>query len=89
MERVSEAQLISAYKNCFATDSGRIVLKHLLKAHQVFSTDFVEENTHSTSFNQGGKNVVLGIMRKLHVNEDQLQENLIDRGEEYVYEDTL
>ena len=84
---ITDAQLISAYKNCFKSDSGRIVLKHLMKAHGVFRPSFIEDNQHATSFNEGGKNVVLKIMQKLHREEEELNDKLIDEGEEYVHED--
>lgn len=85
MEEVSDAELISAYKTCFASSSGRIVLRHLIKAHGVFRTNFSEDGPHSTAFNEGGRNAVLQIMRKLHKKQENLDEKLIEQGEEYEY----
>lgn len=92
MSKISELtseELRSAYKSCFKSQSGKIVLQHLIKVHGVLRPSFIEDNQHATSFNEGGKNVVLKIMQKLHFKEEELSDQLIEEGEEYVYDEVF
>lgn len=83
MQKESDAEIISAYKSCFNSAAGKIVLKHLIRVHAVFRSSFSEDSTHAMAFNEGGKNSVLQILRKLHKKDEELEDQLTEQGEEY------
>jgi len=64
------------YKNTFETKSGEKVLRHLMKVHGVFTTSFVEDNQYSTAFNEGGKNVILQIIKKVGMDLARLESEM-------------
>lgn len=71
------------YQQTFNTESGRRVLRHLMKMHGMMQTSFVED-PYATAFNEGGRNVVIQIFHKLRKNPKELEEEILDqdtRGE--------
>jgi len=57
------------YADCFSTESGRFVLKDMKRKYHFLNTCFVQGDSHSTSFNEGQRSVVLDILSILQSSE--------------------
>jgi hypothetical protein len=58
-----------AYADCFSTESGKFVLKDMKRKYHFLSSSFVQDNSHSTSFNEGQRSVVLDTLSILQSSE--------------------
>jgi hypothetical protein len=72
---------ITDYKEAFRSPHGQRVLQHLIDMYMT-KTSHVEGDPHSTAFNEGARNVVLMIIKKLKLDIGQLQEMLEHQEEE-------
>ena len=77
---------ISDYKKTFGSPEGRRVLFHLMKVHGVMLTSHVEGDPYSTAFNEGGRNVVIQILRKMRMDLKEM-EKLIEQESEMEEDD--
>ena len=71
---ISYNATIADYQRTFDTPSGKKVLYHLMKAHGVMERSFIEDNQFATAFNEGGRNVVLQILKKLKIDLRKLEQ---------------
>jgi hypothetical protein len=51
-----------------------------MKAHGVLDKSFVEGNQYATAFNEGGRNVILQIMKKLKISIKKLEHMLVEES---------
>lgn len=68
------SRLNDAYKRVFDGPDGELVLAHLAKVSYVFTSTFVQGDTHMTAMNEGQRRLVLSIMRQLNIDFKRLQE---------------
>ena len=74
------AQVVD-YKRTFETVHGKRVLWDLMKNSSMLGTSFAPDNAHTTSYNEGGRAVILHILKKLNTNIIRL-EQMISEGHE-------
>jgi len=55
------------YQRTFGTVYGKRVLWHLMKMHGFMEHSHVAGDSHSTAFNDGGRNVINNILKKMKV----------------------
>jgi hypothetical protein len=70
--------LISDYQQTFGTPHGKNVIRHLMKVHGVLDKSFVEGKADATAFNEGGRNAVLMILKKLRIDIKKLEQILLE-----------
>lgn len=80
----TEGELNQAYKETFGTESGKVVLRHLLRVHGLLNQAHVDLDSHSTAFNDGGRNVVIQILKVIHKKKTDLEDKIIEEGVDYV-----
>lgn len=81
-ERITEGELVIAYKETFNSASGKIVLRHLMRNHSFLIPVHVDGDQQASAFNDGARNVVIQILRTLHTDE-QIEDKTIEEGEDY------
>lgn len=64
------------YKRTFQSQSGRRVLQDLMDVHHMLRVSFDEENTHTTSFKEGERNVILRILQILKIDVEKLRDHI-------------
>lgn len=79
--RKSLLATLGDYRRTFETDHGRRVLWDLMKNSGMLGTSFVPNDPYTTCYNEGGRAVVLDILKKLNTNVSRLEE-LIETGHE-------
>ncbi|RMF55083.1 hypothetical protein D6745_03210 [Candidatus Woesearchaeota archaeon] len=80
-----DIDLIQAYKTVFSSPEGKKVLSHLMRSHGFYSTSFVEGDMFATAFNEGGRNVVMQILKKININLDELEKQILEGESLYVW----
>jgi len=58
---------ISDYQEVFGSPTGKKVLHDLMKKHGVLERSYSDHCQFATAFNEGGRNAVLMIMKKLRI----------------------
>ncbi len=79
MKQAGEGRMIatlSDYQQTFRSEAGTRVLRHLMKVHGILGTSYVEKDSLATAFNEGGRNVVIQIIRKLQIDIKKLEAEL-------------
>ena len=84
-EQISEVELNQAYRETFASKSGSLVLRHLVREHGLLRQAFVDGDSHATSFNDGGRNVIIQLLRRIHTDEE-IEKQVIQQGVDYDYD---
>jgi len=64
---------IRAYKEVFDTESGKLVLKDLMKSCHMMQSTF-DKDPYETHFNEGARSVVLRILKTQNTSMDQVNE---------------
>lgn len=78
--------LVADYKRVFGTPHGKKVLRHLMKMHGFLQHSHIEGDPYSTAFNEGCRNVVVLIARKLKMDLVVMEEELTkEEDEEHDY----
>ena len=72
-------QAIQDYQQVFGTESGKAVLHDLMKRGGCLSTS-MHADSHMTAYNEGRRSLVLEILSRLRMTEQQLNE--LSRKEE-------
>lgn len=82
-------ELLSAYKEVFASPAGKKVLYDLMKQFNVLDSTF-SSDANEMFFNEGARTVVLRIFKTINVDPKQLEQlYLLGQSEEnYAYEST-
>lgn len=70
--------LVADYQSTFKTAHGKRVLKDLLKKAGFIDTNYVPGDSHGTAFNEGGRNLVLHIVRNLKMNVNTISKQLLE-----------
>ena len=52
-------ELISNYKTCFNTDTGKMVLEDLKKRSHFHNTTHVQGDSHESAYNEGQRSLVV------------------------------
>lgn len=91
-EQLSEAHgkhvaNIVDYQSTFDTPHGKRVLRHLMKVHGFMQTSYVEKDAYAMAFNEGARNVVIHILKKLRVDVRKLEAEILKdiKGEDDVF----
>ncbi len=71
---------VKSYKIAFGTEHGQIVLRDLMKAHNVLGPCFVKGDPYESALREGERNAVLRIFSFLKVDPIRLQ-MLIEKNE--------
>ena len=74
--------LISDYQETFNSPTGKRVLLHLMKVHGFMDKSFVEGSPDGTAFNEGGRNVILQIVKKMKMSLKQIESMLIEESKQ-------
>lgn len=74
---------VADYQSTFNTDSGRRVLRHLMKVHGFMVTSHVEGDAYSTAFNEGGRNAIIQIIKKTKMDLAGLEAAINQNEEEF------
>ena len=74
---------LSDYKKVFGTVQGKRVLWDLMKLHGMLQSS-KPDNPNQMMFNEGGRNVIIGILQKVESDIPKLRE-LITKGDDYEY----
>lgn len=72
---------VADFQRTFTTEHGRRVLRTIVRDCGVFHTSF-SPDPYSTAFNEGARDVAIGIMKKLKTDLKDL-EKFLDREEDY------
>lgn len=70
------------YQLTFDSPHGRRVLWHLMKMHGYMEPSYVPGDSHGTAFNDGSRNVLNQIFKKLKVNVVEFEKRVSDHQEE-------
>lgn len=73
--------VVSDYRETFATDFGQRVLWDMMKQFML-RTSYADGNPHGTAFNEGQRDVLLHILRKLKTDPQKLLKE-IEKGIEH------
>lgn len=76
-----KAITIMAYKDLFATDDGKRVLKDLMKSCYVMQST-IDANPHEMAYNEGARSVVLRILSTINVDPMSLKEMIDGQSQE-------
>lgn len=79
----SRYAVIRAYKDLFATPSGKIVFHDLLKQTHLLKTSFAAGNSDVTAFKEGERNIGLKILANIGYDEKELQKLYQEAREMY------
>lgn len=71
-------RVTSAYKSVFESPEGEVVLAHLCKNCHVFDPTFVQGDPNQTFLNEGGRRVVLSILKMLNTDLGKLRQIMED-----------
>jgi hypothetical protein len=76
---------IADYKRVFGTPHGKKVLRDLMNQHMLV-TSHVEGDPYSTAFREGGRNMVIYILKNIKFNLVALEKELtkVEEQDEYV-----
>lgn len=74
------AATIRAYRDVFASDQGKLILKDLIKECHVASP-VMAEDTNETFFNEGKRNVFLYIMNRTNLDPDEVFKRIVSDGQ--------
>lgn len=88
-EITPEEKLVGAYKALFKGPNGRIVLHDLMVSTGYFRNGYVKGDPHGTSFNEGRRSVILDIIHKLNIQDENFLDDSIQRQEDYNKEFSL
>lgn len=72
--------LVSDYQECFNSPAGKKVLAHLMKVHGVLQSSFVEGKADATAFNEGGRNAILQILKKMRIDIKKLEKMITEEA---------
>jgi hypothetical protein len=75
-------QLVIDYQQTFGTPHGKRVLYDLMGVGRMLTSTYDERDSHASAFNEGLRNAILHILRKLHTDPARLQELHKDKREE-------
>lgn len=65
------------YQSTFNTPHGERVLRHLMHNHGMMITSYVEKDPYAMAFNEGGRNVIIHILKKLRIDVRKLKEEIL------------
>ena len=68
--------LRSRYRAVFGTPDGQAVLLDLMKAGQVTTSAFTAANPHQTAYDNGARDLVLGILKKINRTDEDLKKQI-------------
>jgi hypothetical protein len=77
-----------AYRAAFSTDEGRIVLADLCKSACITSSAFTMASDRQTAYDNGARDLVLGILRKIHRNDSDLLDQIEELTKQQYQEET-
>ena len=74
-------ETILAYRRCFDSEDGKLVLKDLFKScHMMTST--MDKDPYETAFNEGARSVVLRILKTTNTDMEALNKFIADMEQE-------
>jgi hypothetical protein len=65
------------YRRTFSTPEGQKVLAHLCK-HHVLSSAFTAASDRTTAYDNGSRDLVMGILKQIHSSDEDLQKQLAE-----------
>jgi hypothetical protein len=74
---------IMDYKRTFETEHGKKVLWHMMKVYGFLDRSYVPEDPCGTAFNDGSRNVINNILKKININVQAYEKMLNEHEEEY------
>ncbi len=78
----SALRMRSLYRQVFSTEAGKVVLNDLCKAACVSTSAFSVNNQHQTAYDNGARDLVLGILRKIHRSDEDLHRQIAEMYEQ-------
>jgi len=69
------------YQSTFGSPHGQRVLRHLMRMHGIMQTSYVEKDIYATIFNEGSRNVVVQILKKMQIDIRKLEEQILQTPE--------
>lgn len=70
------------YQRTFKTESGRRVLRHLMKMYFMNGSTFVPGDPYGTAFNEGARGVIVTLLQKMKVDLRALEHEMTKSAEE-------
>lgn len=70
------------YQACFDAPAGQEVLRDLCRRYKVGETTFVPGDSHATSYQEGQRSVVVGILRAIGKDTTQLIKQIEEQNHE-------
>lgn len=82
-ERNLRSDLIADYSKFFNTESGKRVMRDLIRKHHVMTPSYSQTSDRETAFREGQRYVVLNIMRICKLDPNSYGEMIESAKEEY------